>query len=228
MRWIGTSRCGSVSIAQQRARTPSYVYSVLIVLGVVVGGSDRRNYAPVVGEPTSAICRFVFANSLVLASIMNTCADVTHESLSLGVCFGALQAAINVDSDYITAHVDAIAQNDPSVHVLAAGEVVTEGYLDTMAEDVNVQLQQLGQVTIGDVATSFQLPITLVGTWVFTLCVHVCGCVYQPLDVDCRHEHNAESALASRLGVIVQAELRGRTFYTSVRSRANPQLACAV
>lgn len=75
-----------------------------------------------------------------------------------------LQAIINIDSGYIASHVNAIAADNPSIHVLAAGEVVTESYLDTIADDVNVELQRRGQMTIGDVATTYQLPVPLCGT----------------------------------------------------------------
>lgn len=75
-----------------------------------------------------------------------------------------LQAIINIDSSHIQHHVEAIVEADERVQLLPGGEVVTETYLDTVAEDVNVELQRRGQMTIGDIATTYQLPVKVVRT----------------------------------------------------------------
>jgi len=66
-----------------------------------------------------------------------------------------LQPILNVDLSHIE-HVTAkLLVNDPTVRLLN-GQLITDWYLDSLAEQVNVALQQVGRLSISDLAVEYE------------------------------------------------------------------------
>eukprot|EP00794_Sanderia_malayensis_P000235 gene235-852_t len=68
-----------------------------------------------------------------------------------------LQQITNVDLSYIENKVAELIKNDRSL-ILLQGDLINKEYLDRTAEEINESLQDAGQLTIGELSKTFNLP----------------------------------------------------------------------
>ena len=92
---------------------------------------------------------------------------------------------LNVDLPHIERVIDALVRDDPTMQ-LVQGEVITDYYLDGLAEEINQTLQSEGRLMLGDLAMQHRLSTDFV-----------------------------MRLLEPRLGSIVQAKLSNNTLYTT-------------
>lgn len=95
-----------------------------------------------------------------------------------------LQPIINVDVAYIEEKTEELCAKDSGMHLLN-GELITEGYLDNLCEGINENLQEQGQLTVGQIAGSNNFPVD------FSL-----------------------TMVKKRMKKIIQAQLNGNTLFT--------------
>ncbi|KAL8588499.1 hypothetical protein ACOMHN_022286 [Nucella lapillus] len=68
-----------------------------------------------------------------------------------------LQQALNVDLSHVEAKVNDLVKHDPSL-TLVLGQLIDSSYREKLAAEINDLLQEQGQVTVGEVAQSHDLP----------------------------------------------------------------------
>jgi len=68
-----------------------------------------------------------------------------------------LQAVLNLDLTHIEAKCNEIAKSDKNIH-LTYGQLISKTYLDHLAEEINENLQSSGQITLGYLSTTYDLP----------------------------------------------------------------------
>eukprot|EP00936_MAST-01D_sp_MAST-1D-sp1_P000048 g48.t1 len=78
------------------------------------------------------------------------------------IALGAIQPILNVDSHYIEIAAATLVEREADVELVGGTELVGATYLTALAEELNEELQQQGQTTIGDVAGRVSLPVDLV------------------------------------------------------------------
>ena len=84
--------------------------------------------------------------------------EVSNGRIALGV----IQPILNVDSHYIEIAAATLVEREADVELVGGTELVGATYLTALAEELNEELQQQGQTTIGDVAGRVSLPVDLV------------------------------------------------------------------
>jgi hypothetical protein len=73
-----------------------------------------------------------------------------------------IATVLSVDISHIERAVDDIVSEDPETQLLGGIEVITEWYLDNVAEEANESLQESGQITMGSLATQLSLPVDII------------------------------------------------------------------
>ncbi|KAL8584472.1 hypothetical protein ACOMHN_032090 [Nucella lapillus] len=68
-----------------------------------------------------------------------------------------LQQALNVDLSHVEAKVNDLVKHDPSL-TLVLGQLIDSSYREKLAAEINDLLQEQGQVTVGEMAQSHDLP----------------------------------------------------------------------
>ena len=74
---------------------------------------------------------------------------------------GLIQPILNVGMEAIEAAAQSLVAKTPDVELIG-GELVAEYYLDELAEELNEDLQMMGQTTIGEIASKVNLPVETV------------------------------------------------------------------
>ncbi|XP_071954728.1 E3 UFM1-protein ligase 1-like [Antedon mediterranea] len=68
-----------------------------------------------------------------------------------------LQQIINVDFTHVEVKANEIVKNDRNVNLIL-GQLINTEYLERLAEKINDQLQETGQISIAELATTYDLP----------------------------------------------------------------------
>ena len=69
-----------------------------------------------------------------------------------------LVPVLNVSYQAIESRAQEVAQNNPAIH-LVSGQLINDDYLDRIAEEINENLQQTGQITIVELTKHYGLPL---------------------------------------------------------------------
>lgn len=94
---------------------------------------------------------------------------VTPQQLSREICdelflhdgrvsLSELVSTLNVGIHAIESRAHDIVLANPEIH-LVAGQLVDDGYLDRVAEEINEALQQNGQIVLVELAKQYELPL---------------------------------------------------------------------
>ena len=83
--------------------------------------------------------------------------EIKDELLVSGgrISLTALHATINTDASVIEAKVDEMCAEDPDGLTLEQGQLIADYYLEDLATELNTELQEAGQITLGSFATRY-------------------------------------------------------------------------
>ena len=83
--------------------------------------------------------------------------EIKDELLVSGgrISLTALHASINTDASVIEAKVDEMCAEDPDGLTLEQGQLIADYYLEDLATELNTELQEAGQITLGSFATRY-------------------------------------------------------------------------
>lgn len=90
--------------------------------------------------------------------------EIGDELLAAGgrASFEALQPLLNVDISWIERVGRSIAANDAETDVLNNRELITTWYFDNLVDDINELVAEGGQISVVDLASHFELPVSFV------------------------------------------------------------------
>ncbi|XP_067950843.1 E3 UFM1-protein ligase 1-like [Watersipora subatra] len=85
--------------------------------------------------------------------------EITEEVIAHGgrVNLVAVQQATNVSMTHVESTANRLVASDPELQ-LVLGQLIHVSYLDKLAADVNYQLQNIGQITFGQLTKDYDLP----------------------------------------------------------------------
>jgi hypothetical protein len=80
------------------------------------------------------------------------------------IAISTLHEILNVDLTTIQEKVEEMCVERPGQLVEEQGELIADYYLDDVATEINGELQEAGQLTIGDLATRYNFSASFLGT----------------------------------------------------------------